>query len=202
MPEEGLLFQTNFSEGEQQHNVEVYEAQTTASDLHYYCKIDNDIEVALVKNEEGQWIDMEENAPTNLSQAIGPLIDKHTGQIKNYDVDQENSADEGNLVRYDRGVFFKSYVIAGGVYYASFHPEWYAEEDGLDSTGRYLVVLLHPNGMDHFYMIHNGDKWIPSDEHFIIGTDDETETPIEQLIPPVSADNLDWLSETILNHKA
>jgi hypothetical protein len=51
-------------------------------------------------------------------------------------------------------------------------------------------------------MIHNGDKWIPSDEHFIIGTDDETETPIEQLIPPVSADILDWLSETIANHHA
>jgi hypothetical protein len=155
--------------------------------------------MALGKNEQGQWIDMEQNAPTDLSQAIGPLIDKHTGQIKNYDVDQENSANEGNLVRYDKGVFIKTYVIAGSVYYASFHPELYAEEDGLDATGRYFVVLLHPNGMDHFYMIHNGNKWIPSDEHFIIGTDDETETPIEQLIPPVSADILDWLSETIIN---
>ena len=195
MPEQGMLFQTNFSEGQQQHNLEVYEAQTTASDLHYYCKIDNDIEIALGKNEEGQWIDMEENAPTDLSQAIGPLIDRHTGQSKNYDVDQVNSADERNLVRYDKGVFIKPYVKDGAVYYASFHPELYPEEDGLDATGRYLVVLLHPNGMDHFYMIHNGDKWIPSDEHFT----DETETPIELLIPPVSADILDWLSETIIN---
>ncbi|MGN6265433.1 MAG: hypothetical protein ACTHM5_07145 [Ginsengibacter sp.] len=77
MPEEGMLFQTNFSEGEQQHNVEVYEAQTTASDLHYYCKIDNDIEVSLVKNEEGQWIDIVESAPTELSEIVGREIDKH-----------------------------------------------------------------------------------------------------------------------------
>jgi hypothetical protein len=62
MPEQGMLFQTNFSEGQQQHHVEVYEAQTTASDMHYYCKIDYDIE---------------ESAPTELSKIIGPLIDEH-----------------------------------------------------------------------------------------------------------------------------
>jgi hypothetical protein len=77
MPEQGMLFQTNFSEGQQQHHVEVYEAQTTASDMHYYCKIDDDIEVALMKNEQGQWIDIEESAPTELSKIIGPLIDEH-----------------------------------------------------------------------------------------------------------------------------
>lgn len=49
MPEEGILFETNFQEGQQRRHLEVYEAQTTASDMHYYCKIDNDIEVALLK---------------------------------------------------------------------------------------------------------------------------------------------------------
>lgn len=79
MPEEGMLFETNFLDGDRSHHLEVYEAQTTANDVHYYCKIDNDIEVALLKNEQGQWIDVEEYAPTDLSQAIGPIIDKHSG---------------------------------------------------------------------------------------------------------------------------
>ena len=77
MTEQGMLFQTNFLEGKQQRHLEVYEAQTTASDMHYYCKIDNDIEIALLKNEQGQWIDLEEYAPTSLSEIIGPVIDKH-----------------------------------------------------------------------------------------------------------------------------
>ena len=77
MPEEGMLFKTDFQEGKQTHSLEVYEAQTTAHDMHYYCKIDNDMEVALLKNEQGQWIDIEEYAPTGLSKIIGPLIDKH-----------------------------------------------------------------------------------------------------------------------------
>jgi len=77
MPEEGMLFETNFQDGKQTRHLEVYEAQTTANDMHYYCKIDNDIEVALLKNEQGKWIDVEEYAPTDLSQIIGPLIDKH-----------------------------------------------------------------------------------------------------------------------------
>lgn len=78
MPEEGILFETNFQDGQQRRHLEVYEAQTTASDMHYYCKIDNDIEVALLKNEQGKWIDVEESAPTNWSEIIGPLIEKHT----------------------------------------------------------------------------------------------------------------------------
>ena len=84
MPEEGMLFETNFLETSLQHgqqkerHLEVFEAQTTASDMHYYCKIDNDIEIALMKNEQGQWIDIEEYEPTDLSKIIGPLIDKHS----------------------------------------------------------------------------------------------------------------------------
>lgn len=62
---------------QQQRHLEVYEAQTTATDMHYYCKIDNDIEMALYKNEQGQWIDIEENAPTSLSEIVGSEIDKH-----------------------------------------------------------------------------------------------------------------------------
>jgi hypothetical protein len=79
MPDEGMLFETNFEDDEQQRHLKVYEAQTTDNDMHYYCRIDNDIEVALVKNEQGHWIDVEEYAPTVLSEIIGPLIEKHTG---------------------------------------------------------------------------------------------------------------------------
>lgn len=77
MSEEGMLFETNFMDDDKTHHLEVYEAQTTASDMHYYCKIDNDIEIALLKNEQGQWIDVEQYAPTDLSQIMGPLIDQH-----------------------------------------------------------------------------------------------------------------------------
>ena len=79
MPEEGMLFETYFIDEDKNHHLEVYEARTTANDMHYYCKIDDDAEVALLKNEQGQWIDVEEYAPTGLSKIIGPLIDKHTG---------------------------------------------------------------------------------------------------------------------------
>ena len=77
MPEQGMLFQTNFLEGQQQRHLKVYKAQTTTSDMHYYCKIDNDIEISLLKNEQGKWIDVEEYAPTSLSEIVGPVIDKH-----------------------------------------------------------------------------------------------------------------------------
>ena len=79
MSEQGLLFETHCLDEQQRRHLEVYEVQTTAIDIHYYCKIDNDIEVALLKNEQGQWIDMEEFAPTDLSEIIGPLIEKHIG---------------------------------------------------------------------------------------------------------------------------
>ena len=78
MSEEGMLFETNFLDGQQRRHLEVYEVQTTASDMHYYCKIDKDIDVALLKNENGQWIDVEESPPTDLSEIIGPLIEKNT----------------------------------------------------------------------------------------------------------------------------
>lgn len=86
----------------------------------------------------------------------------------------------------------------GAVYYATFHPELYPEEDELDATGRYLVVLLDPNRLRHFYMTQTDDKWIPSDEYFSNVPDAET----KQLNLYISADILDWLSEAITNHQA
>jgi hypothetical protein len=77
MPEKGMLFENDFLDGQKTRHVEVYEVQTTANDMHYYCKIDKDIEIALTKNEKGKWIDVEQWAPTDLSKTIGPLIDKH-----------------------------------------------------------------------------------------------------------------------------
>ncbi len=77
MPDQGMLFQTNFSDGQKQCQLEVYEAHTSANDMHYYCIVDNDIEISLIKNEQGQWIDVEECGPTDFSKIIGTLIEKH-----------------------------------------------------------------------------------------------------------------------------
>jgi hypothetical protein len=114
-------------------------------------------------------------------------------------MDQLNVSEnaEDDLIHYETGVFTQTYVKDGAVYYATFHPELYPEEDGLDATGRYLVVLLHFNGLSQFYMIRSNDKWIPSDEYFSNVPDAET----KQLNLYISADILDWLSETLLNNK-
>lgn len=56
--------------------------QNTASDMNYHCRIDNDIEVAMLKNEQWQWVDLEESAPTKLSEIIVPLIEKHSGYLR------------------------------------------------------------------------------------------------------------------------
>ena len=119
-------------------------------------------------------------------------------------MDQFNVSEneEDNLVHYETGAFIKTYVKDGAVYYATFHPELYPEEDGLDATGRYLVVLLQPSGLIHFYMIRRDDKWSPSDEHFSDDTEGESKTPTMQLNLFISADILDWLSEAIINHEA
>lgn len=115
-------------------------------------------------------------------------------------MDSEN--EEDNLVHYETGTFIKTYSKDGAVYYATFHPELYPEEDGLDATGRYLVVLLQPTGLSHFFMIRGDDKWIPSDEFFNDDTNGESETPTTQSNLFISTDILDWLSEAIINHKA
>ena len=122
--------------------------------------------------------------------------------------------DEDSLVHYETGAFIKTYKEDGAVYYASFHEELYPEDDGLDGTGRYLVVLLQPSGLSHFYMIPEEDKWIPSDEHFSAiaegdaddstpdNTESERKTPTMQLDLLISAGMLAWLSDVIINHNA
>lgn len=119
-------------------------------------------------------------------------------------MDQFNVSEneEDNLVHYETGAFIKTYKKNGAVYYASFHQELHSEGDELDGTGRYLVVLLQPSGLNHFYMIYKDDKWIPSDEHFSDDTEGESKTPTMQLNLFISADILDWLSEAIINHEA
>jgi len=112
-------------------------------------------------------------------------------------MDQFNVSEneENDLVHYETGAFIKTYAKDGAVYYATFHPELYPEEDGLDATGRYLVVLLHPLGLSHFYMIERDGKWVPSDEYFSDVPDDGS----KQLDLVISADILDWISETIIS---
>ena len=122
------------------------------------------------------------------------------------------SENEGNdLVHYETGVFIKTYVKDGAVYYATFHPELYPEGEGLDATGRYLVVLLQPSGLSQVYLNFDGEKWYLDDDSFsdmdvdhtveliLENTDDDAEIPtnFSHLIAP---DLLQWLSDAIIMH--
>ena len=128
-------------------------------------------------------------------------------------MDQQNSSrkENENLVRYDTGAFIKTYEEDGAVYYATFHPELYAEEDGLDATGRYLVVLLQPSGLTQLYLVHRDGKWIPDadfDEDdadrtidmVLENTDEDAEIPTRSYDKIISPDTLQWLSDAIISH--
>jgi|GEM_PF-4860688 len=128
-------------------------------------------------------------------------------------MDQHNPSGNEDLVRYDTGAFIKTYVKDGAVYYASFHPELYPEEDGLDSTGRYLVVLLQDSGLSEIYLICQNGKWVPDEENFsdidtdqtvetiLNNTEEDTEIPTRQFSQLTAPDMLEWLSDAINNHK-
>lgn len=128
-------------------------------------------------------------------------------------MDQHNSAGNADLVRYDTGAFIKTYVKDGAVYYASFHPELYSEEDGLDSTGRYLVVLLQDSGLTEIYLTCQNGKWIPDEDNFsdidkdqtveikLNNAEEDTEIPTRQFDQFIAPDMLEWLSDAINNHK-
>ena len=128
-------------------------------------------------------------------------------------MDQQNFTGKEGLVRYDTGAFIKTYVEDGAVYYASFHPELYPEEDGLDATGRYMVVLLQASGLTEIYLTCQNGKWIRYEDNFSdIDTDqtveiipnnaeEDTEIPTRQFDQFIAPDMLEWLSDAINNHK-
>jgi hypothetical protein len=118
------------------------------------------------------------------------------------------------LVRYDTGAFIKTYENDGAVYYASFHPELYSEEDSLEATARYLVVLLQPTGLTQLYLVSRDGKWIPDDDDFDEdnadwisdmqpeNTDEDADNRTRSYDQLISPDMLQWLSDAIINHEA
>lgn len=65
-------------------------------------------------------------------------------------------------INYADKVFLRTYTHEGKKLYATFHPEVVMDKDEYDTTGRYLVVLLHPTiGLQSFYLNYYNDqqKW-------------------------------------------
>jgi len=117
-----------------------------------------------------------------------------------------------SLCDYSHGVIFETYAAGDAVYYASCHPELCPEEDGLDATGRYLVVLLQPNGLFQFHVVLRDGKWIPDLEEYgdnqvdevleniMNQSDDTKELHPTRFTLPVSQEQLDWISDCIIRH--
>ena len=75
------------------------------------------------------------------------------------------------LVDYSSTTFFKTYELNGMLFYAFFAQELYSEEDGLDSTGNYRIVLLHSSGQYSFTMYRSDGFWkIDEEKPFITNT--------------------------------
>jgi len=68
-----------------------------------------------------------------------------------------------NITNYARGSFKRTWIEDEAMYYAAFHPE-FIDDDGLDETGRYFVVMLHPRGMFKFNLVLRDDSWVLDDE--------------------------------------
>jgi len=62
------------------------------------------------------------------------------------------------MINYAEKVFTRQYTDNGKKLYATFHPEVIVERDDYATTGRYLVVLLHPEkGLQPFFINQNND---------------------------------------------
>ncbi len=57
------------------------------------------------------------------------------------------------MINYADKVFTRTFTHEGKKLYATFHPEVMIDYDNYETTGRYLVVLLHPHiGLQAFYL--------------------------------------------------
>lgn len=125
------------------------------------------------------------------------------------------SDEKNNLTDYSDGLFIEHYQEDNAIYYASFHPEFYAEEDGLENTQRYLIILLQPSGLNQFYVVFQDDKWVPDFEdkniqqvdqvlNNILNVNNKEQSQLEERNFPllVSEDKLEWISDCIIDHTA
>ncbi len=89
------------------------------------------------------------------------------------------------MINYKEGVFIRSYTQGDAKYYASFHPEVILNHQRYDTTGRYLVVLLHPSkGLETFYLNKNDDsgQWEMNEDCGAIVEDELMEWCSNQII--------------------
>lgn len=71
------------------------------------------------------------------------------------------------MINYAASIFTRTYKHSNKELYATFHPEVIVERDGYESTGRYLVVLLHPEkGLQSFFLNKDNKtgKWAPKED--------------------------------------
>jgi hypothetical protein len=82
------------------------------------------------------------------------------------------------MINYAQSVFTRTYIHGSKKFYASFHPEVIVERENYETTGRYLVVLLHPElGLQSFFLNKADDeqKWLPDDNSEAIIEDEMVE---------------------------
>jgi len=73
-------------------------------------------------------------------------------------------------------------------FYASFHPEVIVNRENYESTGRYLVVLLHPEyGLQSFFLNkgNSAQAWLPDDNSGAIIDDELIEWCNHQIIAQI-----------------
>ena len=93
------------------------------------------------------------------------------------------------MINYADKVFTRQYTHDGKKLYATFHPEVIVERDEYATTGRYLVVLLHPEkGLQPFFINQDSEtgQWQP----------DENDPAI------VEEELLEWLGNQLVSTQA
>lgn len=82
------------------------------------------------------------------------------------------------MINYADSIFTRTYIHNHKKFYATFHPEVIVDRENYESTGRYLVVLLHPDkGLQSFFMNQNDQThdWQLSEHTEAIVEDDLVE---------------------------
>jgi len=92
------------------------------------------------------------------------------------------------MINYAEKIFTRTYIHGDKKFYASFHPEVIVERENYESTGRYLVVLLHPElGLQSFFLnnVNDTQTWLPDDSSRAIIDDELVEWCNHQIIAQI-----------------
>jgi hypothetical protein len=92
------------------------------------------------------------------------------------------------MINYVQGIFTRTYIHDNKKFYASFHPEVIVERENYETTGRYLVVLLHPElGLQSVFLnkAEDAQTWLPDDNSKAIIDDELIEWCNHQIIAQI-----------------